>query len=69
MKARQGDGDSRIWCHWHHIEEEARAEIAAMMARTGGPDEWRDITSIFGQDSPQLQARRNSPPTGGDALR
>lgn len=69
VRARQGDGDSRIWAHWHDDEAEARAEIAAMIERTGGPDEWRDILDAYRSDSPQLQARRNPPPTGGDALR
>ena len=59
VEARQGDGDSRVWCHWHDTEAEARTEIAAMMDRSGGPAAWRDLIPIYGQDSPQLQARRN----------
>ena len=60
VEARQGDGDSRVWCRWHDSEILARAEIGAMMARSGGADGWRDITDLYGLESPQLRDRRIS---------
>jgi hypothetical protein len=41
VEARQGDGDSKVWTHQYRTEADALAAIAAMMERTGGPDEWR----------------------------
>ena len=44
VEARGGDGDSPVWRRDHPDEASARAEIAAMMSRTGGPEAWRDLT-------------------------
>jgi hypothetical protein len=43
VEARAGDGDSRKWEHDYVDEHEARAVIAEMMDRTGGPAGWRDL--------------------------
>jgi hypothetical protein len=43
VEARTGDADSRKWRHDYVAEQEARAVVAAMIDRTGGPAQWRDL--------------------------
>jgi hypothetical protein len=45
VEARNGDGDSAKWHHDYVDGTEARAVVAAMIDRTGGPTEWRDLCS------------------------
>lgn len=47
VEARRGDGDSKVWSH--DYDTEASAIIDAMIARTGGQDQWRDITDVSTQ--------------------
>jgi hypothetical protein len=51
VEARQGDGDSRVWSHEYPTEAEARAAVAEVMDRTGGPGEWKDLTRLSAQDN------------------
>jgi hypothetical protein len=46
VEARKGDGDAGVWSRDYSSEEDARAAIAAMMKRTGGPEEWQDLTHV-----------------------
>lgn len=46
VEARQGsDRRSTFWSHDYPDEGTARAQVAAMMARTG--DKWKDLTSLY----------------------
>jgi hypothetical protein len=45
VEARQGDGDSRLWSRDYPTEAEARNAIAAMIDRTGGQGQWRELTT------------------------
>lgn len=53
LRARQGDGDSKVWTHDYTTEDEARTVVEGMIARTGGTGEWRDITDAFGPTTPR----------------
>jgi hypothetical protein len=46
VEARQGDGDARVWSRVYPTEREARLAVRAMMDRTGGPDQWRDMVPL-----------------------
>src|SRR5262245_7776770 len=62
VEARKGDGDAKIWSHDYPTEHEARAAIAAMMKRTGGPGEWQDLTKITTDWSRQVRGKNTPPP-------
>jgi hypothetical protein len=49
VEARTGDGDSRKWHGDYADERQARGVIAGMMDRTGGPGEWRDLSTVQGR--------------------
>jgi hypothetical protein len=62
VEARKGDGDSGVWSHDYSSEEDARAAIAAMMDRTGGPGEWQDLTNV-GRGKPDRDRSSGRPDT------
>jgi hypothetical protein len=50
VQARTGDADIDKWQHDYISEGDARAVIAGMIDRTGGPSGWRDLSSVRGRD-------------------
>jgi len=46
VEARRGDGDSPTWRHDYPQETQARAQVRAMIERTGGDIEWRDLSDL-----------------------
>ena len=51
VEARTGDADSGKWHHDYADERQARGVIAGMIERTGGPAEWRDLSTVQGGPS------------------
>jgi hypothetical protein len=58
VEAREGDGHAKVWTHEYPTEDDARAAIAAMIERSGGPAEWQE----FATDPDPT--RSNGPATG-----
>jgi hypothetical protein len=68
VEARKGDGDSGVWSHEYNSEEDARAAIAGMMDRTGGPGEWQDLTKVPDRRGPAARDGHDVAPHGRSRL-
>jgi hypothetical protein len=66
VEARKGDGDAGVWSRDYSSEEDARAAIAAMMERTGGPGEWQDLTRVGRSNADRNRSPGRANPSDDD---
>lgn len=47
VQARKGDADANLWSRDYLDEAAAREMVTTLLERGGGPNGWRDLTSLY----------------------